>query len=128
MCEVEVDDAEGDGRNEDCGPWVGSPAQHLAFDGFAEEQFFGDGTYDGDGEQPPDAVRHGECHLLHDVRHGDVLCEDGGAEGCEDASGDGERGRLPPDGGDVALCEEVYVVQEEVAEQDGDDVREDDAD
>lgn len=66
---------------------------------------------------------HGEGHFLHDVGQGDVLCEDGCAEGCEHASGDCKYGWLPLDGGEIALCEEADVSQEEVAEQDGDDVR-----
>lgn len=37
LCEVEVNCAEGNGGDEDCGPRIGSSAQHFAFDCFAEE-------------------------------------------------------------------------------------------
>lgn len=115
-------DAEGQCGDGDCCPGAGFSAQHFAFDGFAEEEFFGDGADDGECEQSPDAFRHGHRHLHHGVGQGDVLGHDGEAEASEYASGYGEQACLPPYGAEVACLNGADVSQWAVAYQYGDDV------
>ena len=122
LCEVEMHDAEGEGRDDDCCPGVCSATQHFAFDGFAEEQFFGDGAYDDECEHAPEVVRHLERHLLHDVGQLHCFCHDGDADGSQDACCHGNSACSPVDGSDVGGCDEADVVQEEAADQYGEDV------
>ena len=53
---VEMYSSEGQCRDDDCRPGTGSAPQHLAFDGFAEEEFLGNGTYDGQDQHSHDAA------------------------------------------------------------------------
>ena len=117
-------DAEGQCGDGDCCPGMGFASQHFAFDGFAEEEFFGDRPYDGECEQSPDVFRHGHRHLHHGVGQGDVFGHDGEAEASEYASGYGEQACLPPYGAEVACLDGADISQWAVAYQYGNDQNE----
>lgn len=115
LCKVEVQDAECQCRDDDCRPWLGSPTEHLAFDGFATEEFFGNRPGDDKCEHSPDVVRQGEHQLSHHVGEFHVLRQDGDAECHEYACGNAWYGASPVDGGDVGSGDDADVTEGEVA-------------
>lgn len=103
--------AEGECRDADCKPGSSSPSQHLAGNGFAEEEFLADGTNEDYRNQAPEVVRHGQGYLHHCLRKLHASGQDGDAHGSQYGCCGSKQGWPPPDGCGIQRRSEADVVQ-----------------